>query len=122
LPEAKLVISHRHVPYTGGRIKLKLICLGGAGARCKGRLNLAATSLTTRITGAASSSAPFDVATGSSQTVRVEPPNRMVRQIRLRRRAIGKAIARLWAQPGQTLSSPLVKRLITVQARRSTRR
>jgi hypothetical protein len=121
-PRASLTISHRRVPYSGGRIKLRLICDGGAGARCRGKVSLTATSLGRRIRGAASTSARFDVPVGASQTVRVQPPKRLVQLVRQRRKAIGKAIARLDAIEGQTLAARTVKRLITVQARRARSR
>ena len=119
LPQAKLLISHRRVPYSGGRIKLKMICLGTGSARCRGKVTLETTSARRRVRGAAIPSARFDVPAGSSQTVRIQPPNRLVQLVRSRNRAIGRAVARLEAIPGQTLAARLVKRQITVQARRS---
>ena len=121
-PRAALTISHRRVPYSGGRIKLRLICKGTAGARCRGRVSLATTSLGRRVRGAASTSARFDVPAGSQQTIRVQPPKRLVQLVRQRRKAIGRVTARLDEIDGQTIAARTVKRLITVQARRSRSR
>jgi hypothetical protein len=85
-------------------------------------VSLSATSLGRRIRGAASASAGFDIPAGSQQTIRVQPPKRLVQIVRQRRKAVGKAVARLDAIDGQTLTARTVKRLITVQARRSRSR
>ena len=92
--------------------------IGDPGARCRGRLQLSATSLIRR---SASGAANFDIPAGDQATIRMQPPKRLVELVRERRRAIGKVVARLETIPGQTVSAPTVKRLLTVQARRSKR-
>ena len=109
---ATVLISHRRLSLTKGRIKVVLVCLGAKGKRCKGHLVLSATDRKTRFRSARRSSADpsrwFNFKAGSKVTLKMRLPDRTSTQLQSSKQAVVRATANL------TSGGPDSTRLLTV--------
>jgi hypothetical protein len=99
-----LKLSHLRVRLHRGKVRLVLSCAGDAGASCKGRLRLQATSLARRprAAGRDGASSAFDIAVGTRKTVLADVPAASRRQLDRRGRAVAYAVIDITDATGAT--------------------
>jgi len=101
---SSLRLSHLRVRLSRGKVRLVLNCAGDAGASCRGKVSLLASSLSRRPrpAGRSGKSTAFDIGAGKRKTVLVEVPATTRRQLDRRGRAVAYAVIDVTKPDGGT--------------------
>lgn len=93
-----IVISHRRVPLSQGKLLVALLCSAAPGTHCTGTLVLEPTDNASRVSSARRRALPrvkFDVPAGAIGSVRVSLPAQTKKQLGSKRKVVVKATATL---------------------------
>jgi VCBS repeat-containing protein len=115
----RIAISHPRVRLRKGLIEVQIICRAAAGSRCRGTLKLQATDLGNRhATTARAGNKRFDIAAGTTRTVKVKPNAEMLAILE----ASGKLVVRATARLNDTPADQAIQKLLTVLPERGRSR
>ena len=103
-----LVLSHKTVRLSGGKVRVVLRCVGTKGQACSGSLALQATHLKSRLDEAAAvKRATFQIAAGRGKTLKLTLPKTTAAQLKRSRKAVAYVIVSVKDAVAKTQSKPM---------------